>query len=61
MSQVFNKDLEKIKHDIRNFKNLTVEQLKYIFSLPEKDKNDIILLYNKIHQFVNEIFEFNKK
>lgn len=55
------KELEKIKHDIRNFNSFTVEHLKYIFKLPEKDKNDIIELYNKMHMIVNDVFEFKKK
>lgn len=41
-------NLNKIRHDITNFKKLSCEQLNTVFELYDKDKNDIIILYNDI-------------
>ena len=40
--------IDKIKHDIRNINGLTNSQMEIIFNLPDKDKNEILTLYNQI-------------
>jgi len=49
------KDLNKLQHDIRNLRLLTPEQIELIYKLNEKEKIDIILLYDSILSYVNEI------
>jgi hypothetical protein len=44
---------KKICHDIRNFRPLTKEQSQSILLLPEKEKDEIILLYNEIVKSYN--------
>ena len=39
---------ERIKHDIRNFKHMTSEQMTIILSLPVNEKNELLLLYNDV-------------
>ena len=41
-------ELDKIKHDIRNIRSLSKSQIEIITDLSDKDKNDIINLYNHV-------------
>jgi hypothetical protein len=43
-----------IKDDIRNFKKLNNYQLEYIYKLDNKEKNNIISLFNDCISLVNE-------
>jgi hypothetical protein len=43
-----------ITHDIRNFRQLTDEQTKSLLSLSEKEKDEILLLYNEIVKTYSE-------
>jgi hypothetical protein len=52
-----NKYLEKIKHDIRNLKQLTPKQLDFIMDLPNNEKYKIIKIYNEIMIYVIETFK----
>ena len=51
--------LNKIKHDIRNCKRLTEEQIEVINLSSDKDKMEIILLYSIVvyqwNQIINEL------
>jgi hypothetical protein len=38
----------KIIHDIRNFRHLTKEQITALLNLNEKEKDEILLLYNEV-------------
>ena len=40
--------INKITHDIINFKALTNQQITSLLNLTEKEKDDILLLYNEI-------------
>jgi hypothetical protein len=40
--------IERIKHDIRNFKRLTPEQITAMLCLTEVEKNELLLLYNDV-------------
>jgi hypothetical protein len=44
-----------IMHDIRNFKYLTNEQTKILLNLSEKEKNEILLLYNEIVKLYGQV------
>jgi hypothetical protein len=50
----------KIIHDIRNFKGLTNEQIKLLLNLSEKEKNEILLLYNEIVKTYREYLSDHK-
>ena len=45
---------KKICHDIRNFRPLTKEQTQEILNLSEKEKDEILLLYNEITKTYSE-------
>lgn len=49
--------IEFIKHSINNIKPLTKEQLNIILQLPEKRKNEIIVLYNNIIEYIQSMLE----
>jgi hypothetical protein len=44
----------KICHDIRNLRPLTKEQIHEILNLSEKDKDEILLIYNEITKMYSE-------
>ena len=44
-----------IMHDIRNFKYLNNEKTKILLNLSEKEKNEILLLYNEIVKEYGEL------
>jgi hypothetical protein len=44
-----------IMHDIRNFKYLNNEKTKILLNLSEKEKNEILLLYNEIVKQYGEL------
>ena len=46
--------IEKLKHDIRNFKVLNESQLAALFDLTDKNKDDILKLYNDMFRYINE-------
>ena len=46
-----------ICHDIRNFRPLTKEQRTKILTLSEKEKDEILLLYNEIIKSYSEYFD----
>ena len=48
-------NLNKILHDIRNYRTLTKEQLDYIKNLKEDEKIDVIITYNIIMEHLNNI------
>ena len=50
----------KITHDIRNFKQLTDEQTKCLLSLSEKEKDEILLLYNEMVKTYSEYLSDHK-
>ena len=37
-----------LKDTIKNYRRLTAEQIQYVYTLSDKQKIDIIILYNKI-------------
>ncbi len=47
--------INKIKHDIRNMKELTSKQLYLIKNMTSNEKNEIINLYNEMMCHVNLI------
>lgn len=49
-------ELDIIKIDIRNFKELTNEQKEFVLNISNSDKNDIIILYNEMMRWVCYIF-----
>jgi hypothetical protein len=55
-----NPSINQIIHDIRNFKGLTNEQKKNLLNLSEKEKNEILLLYNEIVETFGEYFADHK-
>ena len=44
-----------IMHDIRNFEYLNNEKTKILLNLSEKEKNEILLLYNEIVKLYKEL------
>ena len=48
-------ELDKIKHDIRNIRRLSKSQIEIITNLSDKDKNDIINLYNHVITSLGEL------
>lgn len=48
---------ERIKHDIRNFKHMTNEQMTIILSLSNEQKNEILLLYNEVVEQMQALME----
>jgi hypothetical protein len=40
--------IEQIKHDIRNMSGLNSEQMEYVLNLDNKEKDEIIILFNDI-------------
>ena len=55
MSNKNNTIKNQIIHDIRNFKGLTNEQINLLLSLSEKEKNEILLLYNEVVKHYREL------
>lgn len=47
-NKLYNNIYKKLKHDIKNNKPLTTENIDFIQSLSNDKKMEIILLYNKI-------------
>jgi hypothetical protein len=60
MSNKNNTIKNQIIHDIRNFKGLTNEQINLLLSLSEKEKNEILLLYNEIVKTYEEYLSDHK-
>ncbi len=56
-SSIIQNPLEKIKHDIRNIKELSSEQIKYIATLSDSQKLELIIIYNEIIITWNENME----
>ena len=52
--------INKITHDIRNFKHLTNDQTKTLLNLSEKEKDDILLLYNEIVKSYSDYLSHEK-
>jgi len=55
-----NPSINKITHDIRNFRHLTNDQTKTLLNLSEKEKDDILLLYNEIVKSYSEYLSDEK-
>jgi hypothetical protein len=53
----YEKDLKKIKHDIRNLRALTNEQKIFLINSSDKDKNDVLDLYNDMIEYVSTILK----
>lgn len=51
------KYLEQIKHDIRNFKKLTNQQITHVLCLPQVEKNEVLLLYNEMMEYIQILFK----
>lgn len=52
--------IKQITHDIKNFKNLTIEQVNIIKNeLNDNEKMDIILLYNEMTYYFYYLIENN--
>ena len=49
-------ELDIIKIDIRNFKELTNTQKEFLLHISNADKYDIIILYNEMMRWVCYIF-----
>jgi hypothetical protein len=49
-----------ICHDIRNFRPLTKEQKQILLNLSEKEKDEILLLYNEIIKSYSEYLDDDK-
>ncbi len=56
-SLIMQNPFEKIKHDIRNIKELSSEQIKYIATLSDSQKLELIIIYNEIIITWNENME----
>ena len=48
-------EIDNIKLDIRSCKELTNQQLKFVFNLSHSDKCDIIILYNEMMKYITDI------
>ena len=46
--------IKKIKHDIRNTRDLNEEQLKYMLQLSDREKNELIILMNESIQALHD-------
>jgi len=46
--------MEKIKHDIKNLRSLTKEQIIYLCSSSNQTKTEIFELYNDMFTYLNE-------
>ena len=57
MDKSKNIKIEKIKHDIRNLKVLTHEQIKVVFNSSNDYKNEIIKIYNEVISIWNSYFD----
>ena len=55
-----NVELNKIKHDMRNLKILTDKQIEIVLVSSDKDKNEIIKLYNEIIRIWSSYFDADK-
>jgi hypothetical protein len=55
-----NPSINQITHDIRNFRHLTNDQTKTLLNLSEKEKDDILLLYNEIVKSYSEYLSDEK-
>jgi hypothetical protein len=51
---------KQIMHDIRNFEYLNNEKTKFLLNLSEKEKNEILLLYNEIVKTYREYLSDHK-
>lgn len=57
-------ELDIIKHDIRNYKELTNKQINFILNISNSDKDKVIILYNEMMKYINDILNeenYNKK
>ncbi len=56
-SLIMQNPFEKIKHDIRNFRELSSEQMQYIATLSDSQKLELLIIYNEIIITWNENME----
>jgi vacuolar-type H+-ATPase subunit F/Vma7 len=54
---VNNRIYNKIQHDIRNNKKLTIEQIDFINALTNDEKMEIILLYDKVMEASKKLLD----